>query len=88
MLVKELIEVLNKNTVLDISAMDGAKKDITCFSCKANKLPKKYFNWYVGYAAAEKTEWSYCAKDYLRKENINACLLLDIYKSKEEAKKE
>lgn len=82
MKLRELLYVFNSRTVLDISAIDG--KHCKTFSCKIIDLPKKYLDYYVGYACPETMLASYCSQKF-ETENNHACLLLDIYKDELEA---
>lgn len=82
MQVKDILKYFNKHTtLLDISAYNSKTKECDCFSCKINKVPKKYLNYYIGYMATELCDLSYCCRHRQEK----TCLLLDIFDTEDKA---
>ena len=81
MTLKDLILVLNRNTILDISAIDSDKNKCETFSCTPETIKKKYLKYYVAYVCPEESYLSFCSLD----SGKPVCLLLDIYKSELEA---
>ena len=81
MKLKDLLLVLNRNTVLDISAIDSKKNKCETFSCTPETIKKKYLNYYVAYICPEESSLSFCSTESEKP----VCLLLDIYKTELEA---